>query len=179
MKSLLTLNLAAVAPSPSIAVKKSLSLLRAIGLSAGLVASAASITTVHAATQATITATGTIPATCDVSTNNLTLSPRNGNTTLFMENGPAGNISSTGATTLISLAQANLTGKPQGATLTSTSITMSALINNTIIAAGSSKTITSPFNEQLQISVYLDEPNIDPLTPGTYTIPCTITCTAQ
>jgi hypothetical protein len=76
-KSLLTLTLAAVTPSPSIAVKKSLSLLRAIGLSAGLVASAAMMPSVHAATSATITATGTIPAACDVAGTEITMTKIN------------------------------------------------------------------------------------------------------
>jgi hypothetical protein len=48
-------------------MKQSFPLLRAIVLSAGLVASAAMMPSVHAATSGTITATGTVPATCSVS----------------------------------------------------------------------------------------------------------------
>ena len=73
MKCLLTLNFAAVAPSPSIALKKFFSLLRAIGLSAGLVASTATMTAVHAETSATITATGNVPVACDVTGAEITM----------------------------------------------------------------------------------------------------------
>jgi hypothetical protein len=59
-------DIAAQAPSSTMIMKQSSSLLRAIGLSAGLVASAAMMPSVHAATSATITATGTVPVACSV-----------------------------------------------------------------------------------------------------------------
>ena len=54
-------------------MKQSSSLLRVIGFSAGLVASAAMMSSVHAATSATITATGTVPVACSVSGANITM----------------------------------------------------------------------------------------------------------
>jgi hypothetical protein len=50
MKSLLSSDLAAQAPSSTTIMKKSFPLLRAIGLSAGLIASTVMMPSVHAAT---------------------------------------------------------------------------------------------------------------------------------
>ena len=58
-------------------MKQSSSLLRAIGLSAGLVASAAMMPSVHAATSATITATGTVPVACSVNGASITMAKLN------------------------------------------------------------------------------------------------------
>ena len=79
MKSLLSSDIAAQAPSSTMIMKQSFPLLRAIGLSAGLVASAAMMPSVHAATSATITATGTVPDACNVAGAQITMTQTGAN----------------------------------------------------------------------------------------------------
>jgi hypothetical protein len=79
MKSLLSSDIAAQAPSSTMIMKQSFPLLRAIGWSAGLVASAAVMPSVHAATSATITATGTVPDACNVAGAQITMTKTGAN----------------------------------------------------------------------------------------------------
>jgi hypothetical protein len=186
MKSLLTLNLAAMAPSPSIAVKKTLSLLRAIGLSAGLVASTASMPAVHAATSATIRATGTVPNTCSVSGANIAMvkvNNTNGESPYLQ--GSAENVPySTGEATIISIARPTLSG-PAGYTGDGA---VYALVNNEIVAIGTVNGYLQNFNVPLASSgrftyhatvnsgAYVDGSE---LLPGNYELSTTITCVAN
>ncbi len=174
MKSLLTLNLAAMAPSPSIAVKKTLSLLRAIGLSAGLVASAATMSSVHAAT-GQITATGNVPATCSIEADNISMTYNEPNTL----NGLGQLLISTNSTsTLFSLAQPSIVVQPQGSNLSSSNVSLFITIEGLlVVAGGGSKTLIGSINSESEISANIN--GNGSLKPGNYEISSVLTCTAQ
>jgi hypothetical protein len=95
-------------------MKKSFPLLRAIGLSAGLIASTAMMAPAQAATTGTITATGTVPATCSVTGGSITMDPSYDNST--MSGSSSFPISSTGTATTVSITAPVLT-KPTGSTV--------------------------------------------------------------
>ena len=185
MKSLLTLDLAAMVPSPSIAVKKSLSLLRAIGLSAGLVASTASMMEpAQAATSGTIRATGTVPNTCSVSgAADIAMVKLGSGGDVYLE-GSAVNIpySNSGATE-ISIARPTLSG-PTAYTATGDGAVY-ALVNNEIVAFGTVKGFLRKFIVPEASSgtfTYLATVNGGPyvdgntILPGNYELSTTITC---
>jgi hypothetical protein len=175
MKSLLTLNLAAMAPSPSIAVKKTLSLLRAIGLSAGLVASAATMSSVHAAT-GQITATGNVPATCSIEAANISMSYMEPST---LEGMDTMWISTNATSTLFSLAQPSFVVQPQGSNLSSANVSLNINIAGLeVVAGGPSKTLQGSINTGQLISARINNYN-GPLKPGNYEISSVLTCTAQ
>ncbi|MFZ0407037.1 MAG: hypothetical protein WAM11_02870 [Cyanobium sp.] len=188
MKSLLTLNLAAMAPSPSIAVKKSLSLLRAIGLSAGLVASTASMPAVHAATSATITATGIIASACSVSgaTIPLVFGIRDpGSPFPNWLRGSSGNVPySTASFTRFTVSAPTVTGPNASSTVTNIDIReggelleFAANNNNDKKDASFSKTgINSGSFEYIVTLFGGTSSSPQALAPGTYSVSSTITC---
>jgi hypothetical protein len=181
-QSLLSSDLAAQAPSSTMIMKKSFPLLRAIGLSAGLVASTAMMAPAQAATSGSITATGTIPATCSVTGGSITLTPRTGNTTLNGV-GQLLQISSTGTSSTFSLTAPVVT-KPTDSTIEQ------ADLNGTIVISGrddqellsglsnpGSIVIDNPFSGGVTFAAYIS--NMAGLAPGTYTLSSTLSCVAN
>lgn len=180
MKRLLVLDLVAVAPSPSIVVKKSLSLLRAIGLSAGLVASTTTASQVHAATSGTTTATGTLPVACSVS--GATIAMTKHSAKVLMET--ATNVPyATDSVTTFSLSAPTLQTPSQYGGNAYESILKDG---NTVAAKGNDGYIgpayTAPgagsgeFAYVVQVTGGMAD--VDPM-PGTYTISSTLTCVGQ
>jgi hypothetical protein len=177
MKSLLTLNLAAMAPSPSIALKKSFPLLRAIGLSAGLVASTATASQVHAATSGTITATGTVPDACSVNGAQITMAK----TSAKILSGAANNIAYTlQSGTTISLSKPTLVA-PSGY---GGEASVYAYKNQQLIAYSDSaydytqsytanNVESGVFKYEVEVTGGISDVN---LKPGNYTISTTLTC---
>ena len=160
-------------------MKQYSSLLRAIGLSAGLVASAAMMPSVHAATSGTITATGTIPATCSVNGGSITMTQDSP----LQLSGDSSSlpISSTGTSTTFSLTTPVVT-KPQGSTVNeailSGTITIPGksdqIITSDLVNSGSS-TISNPLSGGVVFRAILANSAAD-LTPGTYGLASTLTC---
>jgi hypothetical protein len=161
-------------------MKKSFPLLRAIGLSAGLVASAAMMAPAQAATSGSITATGTIPATCSVTGGSITMISNAANTYMAGLSSSLP-ISSTGTSTTFSLTAPVLT-KPPGSTfnegfgITGT-IKVSGIPDRTITANPStsgSSIIDGAFSGGVVFEARLS--SMFPLTPGTYGLTSTLTC---
>jgi hypothetical protein len=190
MKSLLTLELAAMVPSPSIAVKKTLSLLRAIGLSAGLVVSASTMSSVHAATQGTITATGTVPVACSVTGAGITLAMGVGRAGPNLPKALIGfaNASySTASNTVFSVSAPSLT-KPNGSeayvliNIEEGGDLLATAINSEYGPSDASFTISGIKAGTLRYSVDVaggTSMDTTALTPGTYEVSSTITCIGQ
>jgi hypothetical protein len=187
MKSLLTLNLAAMAPSPSIALKKSFPLLRAIGLSAGLVASVAMMAPAQAATSGTIQATGTIPDTCTVNGADIAMAQfYNGDITYLM--GRVENVLySTGRPATFSVSRPILEG-PSG--YTGQGAVYVILSNNEIGAFGVTDGTVSNYNVSGASSgTFAYEASVNSgayvtgtpgvLPPGNYKLVATITCVSN
>jgi len=158
-------------------MKKSFPLLRVIGLSAGLVASAATMPSVHAATSATITATGTVPVACSVNGANITMAKNDAQTL----QGVATNVAyTTGSATIFSLSTPTLNA-PSGYG----GYGFIALVkdNNAVVYAssnGGGQSYTVPGAES---GVFTYEAGVigttEELKPGVYTVSSTLTCVGQ
>jgi hypothetical protein len=187
MKSLLTLNLAAMAPSPSIALKKSLSLLRAIGLSAGLVASVAMMAPAQAATSGTIQATATVPDTCTVGGADIAMAQFNTGGITYLMGRVEAVPYSTGRPATFSVSRPILEG-PSGYTGEGGVYTI--LPNNEIGAFGITNGIGQNFNVSGASSgTFAYEASVNSgafvtgtpgvLPPGNYKLVATITCVSN
>jgi hypothetical protein len=162
-------------------MKQSFPLLRVIGLSAGLVASAAMMPSVHAATSATITATGNVPVACNVSPVNINMTKVDAKTLRGTESG----LYSTGSSTTFELSAPTLDA-PSGYS----GIAYIALEKNGTIVAQMNSVPTGSNDSQHVISsvesdsfTYVAEVNggagLADLLPGDYIISSTITCMGQ
>jgi len=176
------------APSPTMFMKKSFPLLRAIGLSAGLMASTAMMARAEAATSGAITATGSVPAVCSVTGANIAMSQlgtMNGDYSFLSgSNATLAPISTNGNNTTFTLSSVSLT-KPTGSNASSSSIeafinpvsNVTALSSGKTIVSGSSFTATTPFDSTVTYSAKVKTVSSStPLTPGTYTLSSTLTC---
>ena len=160
-------------------MKKSFPLLRAIGLSAGLVASAAMMAPAQAATSGSITATGTVPVACSVSGATITMAIPIGNIAL---QGKATNVAySTGSATRFSLSTPTLVA-PSG---------FSGDARIYIVKNGDevvSESTNPDFPSNIYIANVAESGVFDyhafvgspvALIPGTYTLTSTLTCVGQ
>ena len=180
MKSLLSSDIAAQAPSSTMIMKKSFPLLRAIGLSAGLVASAAMMAPAQAATSGSITATGTIPATCSVNGGSITMTPNSTNISMSGISSSLG-ISSTGSSTTFSLTAPTLT-KPAGSTvengIISGNITIPGKASQQLISTlttPGSKVIDGNISGGIVFNATINNATAT-LAPGTYALASTLSC---
>jgi len=179
-QSLLSSDLAAQAPSSTMIMKKSFPLLRAIGLSAGLIASAAMMAPAQAATSGTITATGTVPATCSVNGASISMSPTSTSNSALSGKSSAVAISTNGTATNFTLSSPTVVSKPPGSTLTTSNVVLIADLaggTGSFTAGGTSFTQPSPLSSTVTFTATVGDPvSSTPLTPGNYSISSTLTC---
>ena len=179
MKSLLSSDIAAQAPSSTMIMKQSFPLLRVIGLSAGLVASAAMMPSVHAATSATITATGNVPVACDVTGAQITMAKISAKNLV----GTATGIQYAAASgTIFSLTTPTLVAPSGYGGVASVSVLKNGntLLFMTSEGDGSSYVATAAESGEVSYEARVDGGMADVvLMPGNYTISTTLTCIGQ
>ena len=176
-------------------MKKSFPLLRVIGLSACLVASAAMMPSVHAATSGTITATGTVPATCSVSGADIAMTytqviqtlegysayipvTTNGSNTIFtltkpsatFPNGTPNNVNGS-----IDINYRNGTPSSLGTWLD----TRGGAISTNSSTPSVSETFTGNFTGVVRFGGFVSAANSAALPAGSYTLNSTFTCVAN
>jgi hypothetical protein len=173
-------------------MKKSFPLLRAIGLSAGLIASTAMMAPAQADTSGTITATGTVPATCSVNGADIAMTynddyknlygvstfipaSTNGTSTTFIVTKPM----ATFPTGTSSDVYGRITTDFRTGTLTTPGNTIASMSGNIRTDSKSSQmssTITGAFNGVVRFIGDVGDTNYVALLPGTYTLSSTFTC---
>ena len=174
-------------------MKQYSSLLRAIGLSAGLVASAAMMPSVHAATSGTITATGTVPATCSVSGADIAMTydatiktlsgysayipvTANGSSTIFTLTKPSATFPSGANNVYGTMTSDFRTGTPS-------SPGSDSLMGGSITTRSSSPSISSTYTGNysgvVRFTGYVADDYYAALPAGSYTLNSTFTCVAN
>lgn len=177
MKSLLSSDLAAQAPSSTMIMKKSFSLLRAIGLSAGLVASAAMMAPAQANSSGTITASGTVPSTCSVTGADISMQPNESKSALQGTSDWV-NFSTNGNYTTFTVSQPTVVSQPDSASLTSADVILTVNYNNVdYLNSNRPLVIYNPLNSRFQFEVIVgNRDSSTPLPGGSYSISSTLTC---
>ena len=169
-------------------MKKSFPLLRAIGLSAGLVASAATMAPVHAEASGTLRASGTVPVACSIEGRDINMGvvrPDGGGSYLS-----GGNETSYSAAvdTIIAISIPVLTAQPDGssvfATISATSGGDSAVAKSSgapsgAIAGSMVKSGGTSGSIDLAATIESTSGRSSSLAPGSYEATSTITCVAN
>ena len=148
-------------------------------MSAGLVASAATMPSVHAATSATITATGTVPVACSVNGANITMAKNDAQTL----QGVATNVAyTTGSATTFSLSTPTLNAPSGYGGAASIAIAK----NNNVVARADTRGVSethSVAGAESGVFMYVasvwDPGFSEALKPGVYTVSSTLTCVGQ
>jgi len=188
MKSLLSSDLAAQAPSSTMIMKKCFPLLRAIGLSAGLVASTSMMAPAQAATSGTLHLYGKVPVACSVEGADLGMGvvrPDGGGS--YLSGGNVGYYMASVETT-ITISAPTLTAQPDG---TSVFATISATNGSDSAVAKSSDAPSGPIvgsmvksggtEGMLEYIATIENTSgrSSSLAPGFYEASSTITCVSN